>query len=215
MTSPCHGLFLISNNYIEHLEREMSKNTSPNKDGAQPLFATDASVEVALTPFWLLNSGTAKKLGQNSTSILNYHVLADNGRRGLFLAVTRNEGGGYFSRERVPFRTIVTCVDKYKSGVPFVSKALKDVFISKSANNAGFMAAVLRALGLLAPAPEAKTQHVVTGDWSSWERTMLAETGTRIELPAENGGGKPTVSDTIQEEKQHKKTLEILAKKPQ
>lgn len=77
------------------------------------------------------------------------------------------------------------------------------------------MAAVLHALGLLAPAPKAKTQHVVTGDWSSWERTMLAETGTRIELPAENGGEKPTVSDTTQEDKQHKKTLEILAKKPQ
>lgn len=91
MTSPCHGLFLIRNNYIEHLEREMSKNTSPNKDGAQPLFATDASVEVALTPFWLLNSGTAKKLGQNSTGILNYHVLADTGRRGLLLAVTRTK----------------------------------------------------------------------------------------------------------------------------
>jgi len=193
----------------------MSKNTSPNKDGVQPLAATDASVEVALIPFWILNSGTAMKLGQHSAGILNYHVLADNDRRDLLIAVTRNEGGGYFSRERVPFLTIVTCLDKYKSGVPFVSKVLREVFVSKSANNAGFMAAVLHALGLLAPAPEAKTQHVVTGDWSSWKRTMLAETGTRIELPAENGGEKPIVSDTVQEDKQHKKAIETPAKKPQ
>jgi len=195
----------------------MSKNTSPTKlsESVQIPSPTSASVEVALTPFWLLDAGTTKKLGQHSAGVLNYHVLANNDRRGLLIAVTRNEGGGYFSRERVPFGTIVKCLEKYKSGTPFVSKVLKDVFVSKSANNAGFMAAALHALGLLAPAPEAKTQHVVTGDWSSWERTMLAETGTRIELPAENGGEKPTVSDTIQEDKQHKKTLEILAKKPQ
>lgn len=195
----------------------MSKNTSPSKlsESVQTCSPTSTSAEVALTPFWLLNAGTAKKLGQYSAGVLNYHVLADNDRRGLLIAVTRNEGGGYFSRERVPFRTIVTCLEKYKSGTPFVSKVLKDVFVSKSANNAGFMSAVLHTLGLFAAAPQAKTQHVVTGDWSSWEQTMLAETGTRIELPAENGGEKPAVSDTAQQGKQNKKTLEIPAEMPQ
>jgi hypothetical protein len=201
------GLFLIRSNYIEQLDRKMSKKISPNESsgGVQPSVVKNPSVEVALNPFWLLNAGSAKKLGQHSAGILNYHVLADNDRHGLLLAVTRNEGGGYYSRERVPFRTIVKCLDKYKSGVPFVSKVLKDVFVSKSANNAGFMAAVLRALGLLAAAPEAQTQHVVTGDWLAWEKATLAETGTRIELP----GG-----DTVPEGKEHKKTLQIPAKKP-
>jgi hypothetical protein len=158
----------------------------------------------------LLHSG----LGQYSAGVLNYHVLADNDRRGLLIAVTRNEGGGYFSRERVSFRTIMKCLEKYKSGTPFVSKVLKDVFVSKSANNAGFMSAVLHALGLLATAPEAKTQHVVTGDWSSWEGNMLAETGTRIKLPAEIGEGKPTASAALQEDKEHTKTIETPTKKP-
>lgn len=194
----------------------MSKNTSPTKlsESVQISSPTSASVEVALTPFWLLNAWTTKKLGQYSAGVLNYHVLADNDRRGLLIAVTRNEGGGYFSRERVPFRTIVKCLEKYKSGTPFVSKVLKDVFVSKSANNAGFMSAVLHALGLLATAPEAKTQHVVTGDWSSWEGSMLAETGTRIKLPAEIGEGKPTASAALQEDKEHTKTIETPTKKP-
>ena len=194
----------------------MSKNTSPNKSSeiVQPTVATN-EVAVALTPFWLLNAGTAKKLGQRSAGILNYHVLADNDRRDLLIAVTRNEGGGYFSRERVPFRTIVTCLAKYKSGVPFVSKVLKDVFVSKSANNSGFICAVLHALSLLAAAPEAKTQHVVTGDWPAWEKAMLAETGTRIELPAEIGGEKPVESDAVPANKEHTKTLGIPAKKLQ
>lgn len=193
----------------------MSKNTSPNKDNVQPLVTIKASVEVALTPFWLLNSGTSKKLGQHSNGILNYHVLADNDRRSLILAVTRNEGGGYCSRERVPFLTIVKCLDNYMSGVPFVSKILKVVFVSRSANNAGFMAAVLHALGLLAAAPEVQTQHVDTGDWLAWEKATLAETGMRIEFPAEVGGEKRVGGDTVQESKEYKKTLEIPAKKPQ
>lgn len=194
----------------------MSKNTSPSESsGSVRLVANNASVEVTLTPFWLLNAGTAKKLGQHGAGILNYHVLADNDRRGLLLAITRNEGGGYYSRERVPFRTIEKCLDKYRSGMPFVSKVLKDVFASKSANNAGFMAAVLRALGLLAASSEAQTQHVVIGDWPAWEKAILAEIGTRIELPAEIGAEKLADGNTVSEGKGHKKTLEVPAKKPQ
>ena len=79
---PCHGPFLIRSKYIEQLENEMRKNTSPNKSSkiTQPPVATSATTEIALAPFWLLNAGTAKKLGQRSTGILNYHVIADNDR---------------------------------------------------------------------------------------------------------------------------------------
>ena len=102
----------------------MSKYTSPNKSSeiVPPSTATCEITEIALTPFWLLNAGMARKLGQHSAGILNYHVLADNDHRSLLIAVTRNEGGGYFSRERVHFHSIVTCLQKYKSGMPFVSK---------------------------------------------------------------------------------------------
>jgi hypothetical protein len=195
----------------------MSKNLSLAKlsESVQPSSPTGTSVEIAHTPFWLLNAGTAKKLGQHSTGILNYQVLADSDRRGVLIAVTKNESGGYFSRERVPFCAIVTCLEKYKAGVPFVSKVLKDVFVSKSANNAGFLCAVLHALGLLSAAPVAKTQHVVTGDWLLWEKTVLAKTGTRIELPTESGGEIPAGSVAIPDHKEHRKTLEIPTKKAQ
>jgi hypothetical protein len=59
------------------------------------------------------------------------------------------------------------------------------------------------------------TQHIVTGDWSAWETAMLAETGTRIELPAEIGGEKPVEYDAVPDHKEHKKTLGIPTKKPQ
>jgi hypothetical protein len=193
----------------------LSKNLSLGKSpkNVKPSVALSRGAEAVLVPFWLLNVGTAKKLGQHSAGILNYHVVADNDRRSLLIAVTKNEGGGYFSRERVPFRAIVTCLEKYKSGVPFVSKVLKDVFVSQSANNAGFLCAVLHALGLLSAAPVAKTQHVITGDWPLWEKTMLAETGTRIELPTEIDCEIPAGNVAVPDHEDHRKTLEIFAKK--
>jgi hypothetical protein len=217
MTLPRHGRFLIHKTHIKNLETKMSKNLSLDKssENVKPSVTINSHAEVMLTPFWLLNAGTAKKLGHHSVGILNYHVLARNNRRDLLIAVTRNEGGGYFSRERVPFRNIVACLEKYKSGMPFVSKVLKDVFISKSANNAGFLCAVLHALGLLTTAPKANTQHVVTGDWPLWEKTMLAEMGTRIDLPPEIGGEKPVGSDAVPDHKEHSKALDIRVKKPQ
>lgn len=195
----------------------MSKNTSVSKfpENIPPSVATNPSADVLLIPFWLLNAGTAKKLGQHSAGILRYHVLSDNDRSNLLIAVTRNEGGGYFSRERVSFPTIVRCLEKYESGVPFVSKVLKDVFVSKSANNAGFLCAVLHALGLLSAAPVAKTQHVVTGNWPLWEKAMLAKTGTYIELPIETGAEVPAGSVAVPDHKDHRKTLEIPVKKAQ
>jgi hypothetical protein len=194
----------------------MSKNVFAGKSSekVQQSVTTSPGDEAVLVPFWLLNSGTAKKLGQHSAGILNYQVLADNDRRGLLIAVTRNEGGGYFSRERVHFQAIMACLENYKSGVPFVSKVLKDVFVSRSANNAGFMSAILHALGLLAPAPQAKTQHIITGDWSLWEKTLLAETGTCIKLPAQTGGEIPVGSVAVLDHKDHRKALEIPAKSP-
>jgi hypothetical protein len=195
----------------------MSKNLTSGKlsETVPPSLPTSLNADVLLIRFWLLNAGAAKKLGPHSAGILNYHVVADNDRRGLLIAVTKNEGGGYFSRERVPFRAIATCLEKYKSGVPFVSKVLKDVFVSKSANNAGFLCAVLHALGLLSAAPAAKTQHIVTGDWPLWEKTMLAETGTRIELPSEIGGEIQVESVAIPDHQDHRKMLEIPSKKAQ
>ena len=102
----------------------MSKNISSGKlsETVPPFPAINPSADVVMIPLWLLIAGTAKKLGQHSAGILNYHVVADNARRGILIALTKNVGGGYFSRERVPFRAIAMCLEKYKSGVPLAGK---------------------------------------------------------------------------------------------
>lgn len=71
----------------------MSKSASPNKPSAivqsstsspdVPPVSNDPD-ETPMSPFWLLETGSAKKLGQHSTGQLHYQVLADHDRCNLF-----------------------------------------------------------------------------------------------------------------------------------
>lgn len=200
----------------------MNKSTSAKKPSAiverftaaaTPSANTDTAI--ALAKFWLLEEGTAKKLGLRSTGSLIYQVLADHERKNLFIVLTKNDGGGYYSKERVNLLSIETCLGAHKAGEPFPSKALKDAYKSKSSNNAGFLTATLRALGLTAAAPEAESKHIVAGDWDVWRKTMIAKAGALIELPADAGDEKQVQSEPLPDHREHTKTLEIPAENPQ
>lgn len=160
----------------------INKTTTSNNATTETAGTTESAGAALLPPaMWLLKSATASKLGKYAEGGIDYQVTADVERTALSIAITGNSGGGYFSRERVPFAKIEACVSKCEAGKPFASKALADAFEGRSSNNAGFIVAALRAEGLLGPAPEAETQHVLTGDWAAWKKAMLAEVGTLIE----------------------------------
>lgn len=183
--------------------------------GAETLSTSTDAAAHARAKFWLLEEGTAKKLGLRSTGSLSYQVLADHDRKNLFIALTKNDGGGYYSKERVNLLSVESCLQAHKTGTPFPARALKDAYVSKSSNNAGFMTATLRALGLSAAAPGADSKHIVAGDWDAWRKKMIAEAGTLIELPADADEEKQVQSDPLPDHKEHRKTLEIPAKKSQ
>ena len=194
--------------------KKPSATLGPSADEETPSTSTDAAA-VSLAKFWLLAEGTAKKLGLRSTGSLSYQVLADHDRKNLFIALTKNDGGGYYSKERVNLLSVEACLQAHKTGTPFRAKALKDAYVSKSSNNAGFMTATLRALGLTTAAPDADSKHILAGDWDAWRKQMIAEAGTLIELPADAGDEKQVQSDLLPDHKEHSKTLDIPAKKPQ
>ena len=190
-----------------------STDTSPaDTESTAP---TDAPTPHAtITPqFWLLKEGTAPKLGARAEGGIRFHVLADAERQHLFVAITGNPSGGYFSRERVPFEKIEACLDAIPSGKPCPSKAFKETFVGRSSNNAGFLVAVLRSEGLLAAAPDAESQHVRHGDTATWKKAMFAETGTLIAPAVVNGGEKQVESEPVPDHTEHKKTLTIPRKK--
>ena len=112
------------------------------------------SPDLTPKPYRLLKSDIAAKLSARSTGGITYMLLADVGDEPeLHIAVTANEGGGLWSKEAVALNTIETVLDAYASA-PFPTKALRGAVVGRSSNNPPFCLAVLKDLGLVAPAPE-------------------------------------------------------------
>jgi len=134
----------------------------------------------AAPSFWLLKDASARKIGKRSEGTITYRLLADADRQCLFIALTSNQNGGYFSRERVPFQKIRECLNRFP-GKPFPSKALRGAFFGRSSNNPPFMVAALADLELIAGDTTIESQHKAIGDWTAWEQTMLALPGTLLD----------------------------------
>lgn len=130
------------------------------------------------TTYRLLKSNHAPKLGPRSTGGITYVVLADEARQHLYLQITGNDGGGYWSREIVAVAEIERCLPE-KADEPFPAKHLASAFTGRSSNNGGFLAAVLHHEGLLtlADGKDQRAAHVRAGDWSAWTAAMLAIAG--------------------------------------
>lgn len=137
----------------------------------------------AAPSFWILKDAIAKKLGKRSEGHISYRLLADAGHQHLFIAITGNENGGYFSRERVPFEKVRECLSSFPKK-SFPSKALREAFFGRSSNNPGFLAAVLSAEGLIAADATTESLHKAIGDWPTFEQAMLALPGTLLQADA-------------------------------
>ena len=124
-----------------------------------------------------LKLATACKTSQRAVGEITYRVLCDEQRERLFITIVSNNGGGYFSKEVVPFDGVERCLAAYTEGKSLPAKVLRTAFVGKSVNNAGFLAAILRAEGLLAGVPDAVHQHQIAGDWTDWKETMLCADG--------------------------------------
>ncbi len=161
-----------------------------------------------------LKAASAKKIGKLSVGSIHYQILSDKAKVNLFIRVTGNDGGGYFSQELVSMQEIERCLKSRSNTDPFPSKVLMDVFVGRSANNAGFLAAILRAEGILSAAPDTETQHIFLGDMAKFKKACLAEPGTAIVISS----GKPEKSIPAQiaapetEHTEDRKTLKITKK---
>jgi hypothetical protein len=135
--------------------------------------ATNEAPEAAAPQYITLKVAMSPKLGKHADGTISFKVACDTGRTALFLAITDNSSGGYFSREYVPIARIEELLAKLdQSGFP--SKVLKAAFTGRSSNNAGFLAAILHAEGLLSRAADSETKHVCTGGWAKWKASLLA-----------------------------------------
>lgn len=141
-----------------------------------------------LNPEYLsLRLGQAAKAGKTARGLLSYRVLCDADRHTLFLALVANERGGWFSPERVPLERIeaLLSVDSGKD-LPVSANVLRDAFVSRSVNNAGFLAAVLVAEGLLKRAGGSSRHYERVDGWDTWKSVALSEPGEPFVSKAKN-----------------------------
>lgn len=127
--------------------------------------------------------GSARKAGLHSTGTLSYAVLRDAQATEAYFIVTGNSSSGYYSREAVALAQIERCLAALPADAPIPAKALRPAFRGKSANDGGFLLALLRHEGLVAPAPDAAHLSVRSGDWAAWREAVLATPGEPFELP--------------------------------
>lgn len=152
--------------------------TNTTSIGDAPAETTGAT---GLRPCWLLKSAKALKLGKHAEGGICYQILTDSLRQDPSFKIVGNEGGGYFSKEVVAFGNVEACLAAHPQDQPFPSKLLQMAFTGRSSNNAGFLAAILRAEGLLAVARDTEGRHVISGDWAAWKASVLAGPGQPVE----------------------------------
>jgi|SRR5690606_17792923 len=128
----------------------------------------------------IIKKGTCGLIAPSSTGELTYNIGFDAKDKTFHFRVIGNSGGGYHSREWVSLDLILEHIEAQPPGQPFKSLILRKVYVSTGANNYGFLAAVLRAEGLLVPVPKKPFSHLA-GDLSAFKKSMQSLLKTDLE----------------------------------
>jgi hypothetical protein len=99
---------------------------------------------------------SAPKL-RNPEHLVHYELGKSGDKHGI--CITSNDNDGLFSNEWVMIDDIAKCLEPLAKLSGFLSKQLVPLFKSKSSNNAGFLAAILRHEGVFGVVDKKMYQH--------------------------------------------------------
>ena len=119
----------------------------------------------------ILKKGTCQQIAPSSKGQLTYEVGASQDNQQLYIRVTSNSGGGYFSNEWIALDAIQQTIEEQAPEQPFKSLVFKPLYVSRGANNCGFLSAALRKEGILAVVPKAPYSHLA-GDIQAFRAAM-------------------------------------------
>lgn len=125
-----------------------------------------------------LRQSTCPTLSAKST--LSYSISQDS-KKALYVAVTQNDGGGFFSTERIPWSDIEVAIH---ADEPVTSICLRSLFKGKSVNTSGFLLAVLVAEGILESLPKKVRHFKVTGNSLTAKKSAPRKTPSKKKAPA-------------------------------
>ncbi|NOJ02075.1 hypothetical protein F0240_19955 [Vibrio kanaloae] len=117
--------------------------------------------------------GKAKKLSPKTENHVFYEIAIHDEEKELYIRMTGNQGGGLHSKEKILLKDITAVLD-VQGDKPFKSSVMKCVFSGQSANNAGFMAACCRGLGLIIQSEKSVFLHVLAPDYEQRRDELLS-----------------------------------------
>ena len=149
----------------EIVANEVTTNEKPNN-----VEVIDKSL-IGLT--LIIENGSALKLSPKTENHIFYQIAVDDDGK-LFLRLSGNEGGGLHSKEWIAISSITELLDSLENQV-IKSNQFKSVFKGGSANNAAFLAAVLRTkdIGLLVKSDKSVFIHKLSDDYEANKDKLL------------------------------------------
>ncbi|WP_044362231.1 hypothetical protein [Vibrio fluvialis] len=157
----------------------MARKTSNQEELNQPEIVGE-NEQVAVTEELPVNhftnivrEGKAKKLSPKTENHVFYEIAIHDEENELYIRMTGNQGGGLHSKEMIPLKDITAVLD-VQGDKPFKSSVMKCVFSGQSANNAGFMAACCRELGLIIQSEKSVFLHVLEPDYEQRRDELLS-----------------------------------------
>jgi hypothetical protein len=120
----------------------------------------------------ILKISTCGKVTLPDDHTLTYNIGYDTSEKTLLVRLTDNDTGGLFSNEWITLDDIVTTIEKRPTpDTSFNAKIFTPLYTSASANNAGFLAAALKAENILVPFKDSKRLHDI-GDIKAFTDSM-------------------------------------------
>jgi hypothetical protein len=120
----------------------------------------------------ILKISTCGKVTLPDDHTLTYNIGYDIAHKTLLVRITDNVTGGLFSNEWITLDDILTTIEKRPTPeTSFNARIFTPLYTSASANNAGFLAAALRAEHILVPFKDSKRLHDL-GDVKTFTDSM-------------------------------------------
>ncbi|HHX9840624.1 TPA: hypothetical protein ACVTE6_000112 [Salmonella enterica subsp. enterica] len=114
----------------------------------------------------IIQAGQAEKISPKAMENLTWQLAISGVDQQLYLRLIANGSGGLFSKDWISLSKIESLLEvQQKEG--FTSSVFKPLFKGASANNAGFLAAVLRSpeICLMEAHSEKLFTHILYPDW--------------------------------------------------
>ena len=122
------------------------KAVQPKAVASSASVSTGTESAVAAPAIRVLKIASCPSLSGKSTLTYELGCTSDSE---IQIRIKANSGGGFFSQEWISLKSIEQVLEKTAAGTPLTTHALLPLFAGKSVNTAGFLLAVLKAVGLV------------------------------------------------------------------